>query len=59
MRSATGDNDFEYNANMKPFPLCARIKTEEKTGNGVFLSFMFAISFALVPIGIINNMITE
>lgn len=59
IRHATGDDDYQFTMTNAPMPIPYIVLNREGAANGVFLSFMIAIGFSLIPASIISHVIQE
>lgn len=53
------DSSFQFTMVNDPMPIVQIYKDREKGGNGMFLGFVLAIAFALIPTAIIGFLINE
>ena len=59
LKQATSNSSFQYTMVNDPMPIVQIFRDREKSGNGIFLGFVLAIAFSLIPTSIIGYLMSE
>jgi len=56
---ATGNPNFNFTTEVMAFPLTATAIAGAKAGSGSVVAFLFAIAFAMIPAGVVSQIVGE
>mmetsp|Transcript_42799 Transcript_42799/g.30865 ORF Transcript_42799/g.30865 Transcript_42799/m.30865 type:complete len:155 (+) Transcript_42799:2531-2995(+) len=59
LRTAANTTDFEFQMTTRPYPVIQKYKDREATASAIFLVFVMAIGFSIMPTSIISFIILE
>ncbi len=54
LKQATGNPNLKFKISTSSYPVSQKLKNRASTANGMFISFVLAIGFALIPTSIIG-----
>lgn len=59
LKQATGNPNLKFKISTAPFPVRAYLKDFQDQANGIFIVFVVAIGFALIPASIVSHIVGE
>lgn len=59
LKQATGNPNLKFKVTTAPFPVRAYLKQFQEQANGVFIVFVVAIGFALIPASMVSHIVSE
>lgn len=59
LKAATGNPDFKFKVINQPFPVTQVLKDRAAAASGIFIVFVVAIGFALIPASIVSFILIE